>query len=265
MVYGIKIYIQFFKVFCSLKGGDFQASRTRKLLWLLFFCEPKEREKQIMKKFVVFVMIFAFMAIAPIAPIVIGCDDPPPPDPSCEDIWVGGGNDQHQWQDFAKGELTSGGVFENSGGQHVNNWGAITGSGGYGEYSSTTMQAEGMDLTNTIPGGEVFNRHQAAQNANIDISGNDADAWISGDNEFSSKTVVYADYPPCGNDIITGSENSGSLEMDASLCVHGGTAEYTSEVITETGHFQELDLPGGTGFTSSYSGQRGYVELKGDG
>ncbi len=206
-------------------------------------------------------MIFTLAAVMP-ATMVIACDDPP--DPGCEDIWAGGGNDLNQWQDFYKEGLTNGGVFENSGGQHTNNWGAITGTG-YGEYSATTMQAEGMDLTNVIPGGEAFNRHQAVQNAEMELSGDDADAWISGDNEFSAKTAVYADYQSCGNEIVMGSENSGSLDMDASLCVHGGTASYESEVIIETGHFQELDLPNGTGFTTSYSGQRGYVELEGEG
>lgn len=211
-----------------------------------------------MKKIAMFVMLMIFSFALP----VMACD----PDPDCEDIWVGGGNDLNQWQDFSKSRLINGGIFENSGGQHTNMWGAITGTG-YGEYSSTTMQAEGMDLVSAIPGGEVFNRHQAVQNAEMELSGNDADAWISGDNEFGSKTVVYTDeIPACGNNIVMGSENSGSLDMDASLCVQGGrTAKYTSEVIIETGHFQELDLPGGTGFTASYSGQRGYVELKGDG
>ena len=193
-----------------------------------------------------------------IMPIAAGaCDD-------CDDGWVGGENFMEQWQDMHKGDLLNGGFLDTSGGQNLDMWGAVHVHSGSGEYQGFAGQSEGLDLTKSIPGGEIFSAHLALQEGSIDITGGHSRASVWGENDFSQGTAAGAEKWSGNGEsgAVMWSENHGALDMNGEVCLRGpGTASYLSEVIQETGHRQEFDLPGGSGFTQSLSQQRGFIDM----
>lgn len=179
---------------------------------------------------------------------------------NCEEGWVGGDNLMDQWQDFGSGSVTGGGYLDTSGGQNLDMWGAVHVHGGTGEYQSFAGQSEGLDLTKAIPGGEIAAAHLAMQEGAIDITGGHARASVWGENEFSQGTAAGAESLDHG--AVMWSENHGALDMNGEVCLRGsGEASYLSEVIQQTGHSQELDFDGGSGFTQSLSQQRGFIDI----
>ena len=179
---------------------------------------------------------------------------------NCEEGWVGGENIMDQWQDFGRGGLDGGGFLDTSGGQNLNMWGAVHVHGGTGEYQGFASQGEGLDLTRAIPGGEINTAHIAIQEGAIDITGGHSRASVWGENDFSQGTAAGAERLDHGG--VMWSDNHGALDMAGEVCLRGpGEASYMSEVIQQTGHMQELDFDGGSGFTQSLSQQRGFIDI----
>lgn len=210
-----------------------------------------------MKKMSLIVAAFALMIW--IAAPAGACDGP-----DCSNVWVGGENILDQDHSVTRTEFDLGGYQGTGGYQGLNMWGEVHAPGQVGEYQALGVQAEGADFTLDIPGGQIQTGHLATQLGEIDISGGRAGASIWGENNFSVGTEAGAGVHEDGNsiDYTQFSANRNALDMAGEVCLWGdGTASYTSEALTQTGHEQSLDLPGGTAFTESLSQQRGFIEI----
>jgi len=185
--------------------------------------------------------------------------------PDCDNAWVGGENFLDQNHNVYQETFNLGGQLGTGGYQGLSMWGEVYAPGQTGEYESLGLQTEGADFTQEITGGEIQTGHLASQLGEIDISGGNAGATVWGENKFSVGTTVGAGVTEDQNSVTyqQNSANRNKLDMNGEVCLWGdGTAGYTSEVLTQTGHTQSLDLPGGTAFTESLSQQRGYIDIQ---
>lgn len=184
-------------------------------------------------------------------------------EPNCGNGWLDGDSSLGQWQEVYRKSFHGGEMQTSSGAQDLDMWGAMGGAG-YKEYEALATQTEGLDVTREIRGGEVFNAHIAEQTGKIDITGRRGAASVGGSNIFETTVAVYGNkwQTPDGKGMTMGSDNTSRLNMDGSACLRGsGSVSYKAEVLEQSGHYQERVMPGGSGFTTSLSEQRGSLEI----